>query len=219
MEDVKESSDIISAFTLYKILQENFSKAKIIGEFEDKLNRFGNFFNISPYEYKVLICSFNEILIQKFDLMRDRNINIYICQDVESKDLYFKDKNVDKKIVAKHYKEIMEIFEVLEQISKIFYGCFSFQVVLQQKFADSFFEGKFFVDLSRGVSFDLSMIDDCNKEQINRNWYGKENLSTYINDAAEIIFNKIPVEISKLNYPIRTIVEEKIKSRQKTKTL
>lgn len=212
MDDVKDDSDVISVYTLYKILQEQFSELKIIGKLQKKINRIGGIIKLNKCNYDIIIFSSNKIRIcEQFNYHN----SFSILQDKDSKELYLEGNNIQRNLVSRYYNDFLKIFECLENMSNLVGTDCNVCNQIIQKFGDLFFDGYISVNFYGKVSFVLSVADKNSKDLIERNWCSRKKLLDYIYDNFEIILKKIPVEIDALNPSIRNVLRSQIKSKQK----
>ena len=132
----------------------------------------------------------------------------------ESAELFF-EGNLNKSLISKHYKEIIEIFEKLEEFSYLM----NQRETITQIFTDSFFKGEIEVDKYGRIILSLIVNKQDLRNMNSSEWFQREKINNYILKYQTDLLRKIPVKVDELDESIRKIVKNKMQEKDKIKTL
>jgi len=229
MSDVELNENQISAYDLYKIVNDKLHELRKIqfeSTFKDEINKgFIITKKVSKLFKKeesstgkrcttVMTANNCKTSTITFGFSKSNHIidteYLTICRDIDSDEIYFdKYSFVDKAFVMKHYDCISETFNTLEEFSKLFQGGVGTGGNgAQQVFTDGFLEITLSYDSYGRIDTDIKIDEKEDKEDIyNRDWLKRKKLSEYVFENKETILRKIPINIDELNYTTKTIVE------------
>lgn len=133
---------------------------------------------------------------------------LHICKDVDSDQIYFKDKMADKDFVARYYDQINEIFSVLEEFSNLYQRSIGRSGIIQQQvFSDHLLKVALKYDAYGRTNIFIGVKEKADPQQIyKRGWFERQTLADFVEENREVILKKIPVDISRLDYTTKTIV-------------
>ncbi len=230
LDDIHMTTECISAFDLYKILDEKFQQLRNVisaKALQDKINSDRTVVRVIKKLFQRneerfvesecdTICSSTkgntaEILFSFEDSSRQSGCRyVHIYRDFESEEIYFDRHFKDREFVMKYYDDIKEYFDILEE----FDGLLGFNIGgfsdsrCNQKFSDGFMKVKLVYDNRANVSIDISIIDTEDPDDIyNREWLNRKKIADVIDERKEEVLKKIPINISDLNVTCKTIVE------------
>jgi len=230
MPDVELTDQQISAYDLYRIVNDKFKKLREIN-FNQKIikdiNRGLGLRRISAplkKEKGVSHLECNSVTLQcngeksSIDFLfispsnpSDiwRHVSLYICKEVDNDEIYFGSNTSDKNFVAKYYDQISEMFITLEEFSKLYQGGVgSCGKDSTQVFSDDFIDVTFNYDTYGRTDISIDIKEGADPQGIyNRKWFQRQSLSDYVKENTNTILRKIPINIDELNYTTKTIVE------------
>lgn len=225
LDDIEMSSEYISAYDLYTILNEKFGQLRnvVLGvEFESKINAdrtiiktIGRFFHKKTETVleKECICVHSNTKGTTAEIgfiFADSNKSLHIYRDFDSEEIYFDKFNQDRDFVIKYYDDIDVYFNTLEVFSKLLAcdinkhdspNC-------EQIFSDSFMKIKLIYDNKGCMYTDISIVESEDPNNIfNREWLNREKLADVVNERKEDFLKKIPINVNELNQTCKTIIE------------
>lgn len=223
--DVNLSKDIISAYDLYQIVDNKLQELRDIklgDDFKNEINKGHIIRKVSSLFKKNDTCT-NRLCTKITASSNGQKSSIFlcfgtpdyisyksfldICKDKDSDEIYFENYNVDKTFVEKHYERINKIFDKLEEFSSLYQN----NNGGKQDLSDDFFDITLEYDSFGRTNIYIKISQYEDKEKIyEREWLKRQKLSDFVLENKEAILSKIPINISKLNYTTRTIVEEAI---------
>lgn len=214
--------EIISAYDLYNIINNELSLLREISlnpELGKKFKKFNFFKGKEHFDVSLLTESNRTHII----LGGKGLLTLSIFKDIDTNDIYF-DEEENKynkemyKFVRKYYDLIMQTFQVLEEYHRVrrfktkelvlYYDLF--KVIM--KYDDY---GRVKLDLA--ITKKHKLYDEYSKK-----WYGRENISDYVERNKDEILKRLPVEPFALPESFKTIYDkynEKKYNKEKTKTL
>ena len=142
LDIVSDTNNIISAYSLFEILDKFFESFRTLRygndkmissmnneyTFVDKLNKIKNSM-INPWFRKIFVSEFNDNFIKMVIIVNPiyrrkefptNNIYYYIIKDRNSGDIYFENNVLKNRVFDKFYQEIINIFSLAEIYTDIF---------------------------------------------------------------------------------------------------
>lgn len=136
---ITDNEEVISVYSLYKLLNEYFEDFRILRYGNDKMidsmnneytfvDRIKNSM-INPWFRKIFVSEFNDnfikiiIIVNPIYRRKDfptNNIYYYIVKDRNSGNIYFENNVLKNRILDKFYQEIINIFSLAEIYADIF---------------------------------------------------------------------------------------------------
>ena len=139
LDIVSDTDNMISVYSLYKLLNEYFEDFRILRYGNDKMiNSMNNEYTfvdriknsmINPWFRKIFISEFNDNFIKMVIIVNPiyrrkefstNNIYYYIIKDRKSGNIYFENNVLKNRVFDKFYQEIINIFSLAEIYTDIF---------------------------------------------------------------------------------------------------
>lgn len=238
MDDVIFDGEVISAYDLYKCVEDKFLELKKIVENKELIKKINSEY-LSTFDKILSLFSRSLPELDKrcrkshVEIDDDNcNISFYfgsgmipysrcleIIKERRSGALYFgefDELDDDKKFLEKYFEEIMDIFDVLEEFYDLnqkplggFYKSKSLRE--EHSFSDDFLKVTLRYDDYGRVSIGAEIEKDQDPNDIaKREWYGFEKLTDVIDGNLNLILKKVPIAVEDLNYTCKRIIGEKI---------
>ena len=226
LDDVVDNDEVISAYTLYNMVNDRFNDLRSIQNDEELNNKITSlyrkrsikdFFKSKKYQ---LHPNFSG---KKMEIRISNGINKeseYLCKDVGENHFYCDKYNtmIGNDIINGCIVEIYNIFDILEEY-------FDLLCVVDNKgdvycnyndiysfIVDDYFDCYIKYDYNGNVNHSIR-IKGLDYYFDNRNWYGdknnsKDNINKYLDDISPILLKKFPISVATLHDVFKKIYDE-----------
>lgn len=238
-EDIEDTNEVISAYSLYEIVDDGFEKLRNIyndWDFRQQINTdkvqtikkgfiFKKTTSVIQNECERVSTTADYKTAQMHIRFEYYNHTIILCKDRNSQEIYFdKYSKIDKDFISKYYDYIMETFRIAEEYVDLIGGPIGSSrndsSIQPQNFPVSFFYIALEYTRSGEVSIDIIVDSEKDPDGIaKREWYNRKKIIDYISENETELLKKIPIHVEQLVPTTKKIVEAKMNNSVKTFTL
>lgn len=220
---ITDNEEVISVYSLYKLLNEYFEDFRILRYGNDKMiNSMNNEYSfvdriknsmINPWFRKIFVSEFNDDFIKIIIIVNPiyrrkefptNNIYYYVVKDRKSGNIYFENNVLKNRVFDKFYQEIINIFSLAEIYTDIF---------MLDKRDFPIYHQTFDLD-NVGASVDYNNFGNVSSYII---YDGKICSNNEIKDIKNDILKRIPVYTGNLDVISSYIVNEQRKAKIRKK--
>lgn len=248
MEDIENTEDIISAYDLIQILTEKFQVLYDViysNTLKERINEvlltekkvgkiFKKIIKIQKRKVEYLLTHFEKgKATLSINILEDRfdgryGYHTWICKDLDSDQLYYTYRSPENENVVNEFLSdiernlyiIEEFYKLIRLTDPSINKVPDYDAKFSQVFSDGFLKIAVTYDTYGKVKYQFSIDEQEDPNELfKREWLNLECIKDYVNNNAESLLKKIPVNVSELNETSKEIIREYNKKKENIKRL